>query len=302
MKTFYLGVDQPRWLESTQSPNVPLFISYHRLSKYRRRGDFFPKGLRRWAMDSGAFSELDRNHGWSVPPRRVRRSRLPVHRGHRHTTGLRLPQDWMCEPHMLAKTGLTIADHQAFTIDSVQYLREEFPHAPWIPVLQDWRLQDYLAHVQQYTDAGIDLTTERLVGLGSVCRRQSTGEIGVIVSVLHSMGIRLHGFGVKCAGLARYGLTVVSGTAYAWSYGARTRNIRLDGCTHARCNNCLRYGLRWHRRAVQSLHRATQDPLALDFTNGTDFRTHVPTPRTRPAPLDRQDRLDDAQPSLWDAT
>lgn len=44
-----------------------------------------------------------------------------------------------------------------------------------------------------------------LVGLGSVCRRQSTAEIGIIAGTLHAMGLKLHGFGVKREGLARYG-------------------------------------------------------------------------------------------------
>lgn len=51
----------------------------------------------------------------------------------------------------------------------------------------------------------MDLAALPRVGLGSVCRRQSTAEIAAIVTVLSSQGIRLHGFGVKTAGLRLYG-------------------------------------------------------------------------------------------------
>lgn len=266
MDTFYLGVPSPRWLESAAAPDVPMFVSYHRLSRYRRGGDVFPKGLRRWALDSGAFSELDRHHRWSVEPDVYGGAVYRFMDDVGTPPDFVAPQDWMCEPDMVARTGLTVPIHQELTLDSVLYLRAEFPHAPWIPVLQGWRLEDYLSHVEQYAAASIDLTREPLVGLGSVCRRQSTAEIGIITSVLHSMGLRLHGFGVKCQGLARYGHHLVSADSMAWSYGARARDIRLDGCDHARCNNCLRYALHWERHTAKP-RSEPQDVLTLDFAN-----------------------------------
>jgi hypothetical protein len=42
--------------------------------------------------------------------------------------------------------------------------------------------------------AGIDLTTEPLVGLGSVCRHRATAEVARLVHTLHAHGLtRLHG-------------------------------------------------------------------------------------------------------------
>jgi hypothetical protein len=46
--------------------------------------------------------------------------------------------------------------------------------------------------------------------LGSVCRRQSTTEIAVIVTALARRGLRLHGFGVKTGGLHLYGHLLAS--------------------------------------------------------------------------------------------
>ncbi|MBQ1163849.1 hypothetical protein KBZ21_38265, partial [Streptomyces sp. A73] len=79
-----------------------------------------------------------------------------------------------------------------------------------MPVLQGWTLQHYLDCLAMYTDAGIDLAAEPIVGLGSVSRRQATSEINEIVATLHSHGLRLHGFGVKTQGLSDYGPSLYS--------------------------------------------------------------------------------------------
>ncbi|CAL9677543.1 hypothetical protein SUDANB95_07868 (plasmid) [Actinosynnema sp. ALI-1.44] len=262
MAFFYLGAHRGRWLEQAQ---VPLFISYRTLAKYRRGGDHFPKGLTSWALDSGGFTELSQYGKWTVDPddyggavyRFMEDVGPPV---------FCAPQDYMCEPWILKKTGLTVPVHHELTIESVQYLREHFPHAPWIPVLQGWRLEDYLIHLAMYEAAGFDLAAEPLVGLGSVCRRQSTAEIGAIVSALHARGLRLHGFGVKRAGLAKYGHLLKSADSLAWSYTARASKIRLPGCEHrGPCNNCLRYALKWREETIEAMNAPQQFALPLEM-------------------------------------
>ena len=92
------------------------------------------------------------------------------------------------------------------------------------------------------------------VGLGSVCRRQKTGEIAVIVRTLAELGLRLHEFGVKLVGLEYLAPLLASADSMSWSYQAR-RNRGLAGCRHKQCQNCLRYARRWlnrvHRRLAQ---------------------------------------------------
>src|SRR5438876_1000627 len=83
--------------------------------------------------------------------------------------------DWMCEPFIIEKTGFTVADHQKRTIDNYFELHRFAPEVPWVPVLQGFRFDDYLNHLEQYERAGIRLGELPLVGLGSVCRRQNTG-------------------------------------------------------------------------------------------------------------------------------
>lgn len=164
------------------------------------------------------------------------------------------PQDWMCEPEMLAKTGLTVREHQRRTVDSVLELRAL--GADVIDVVQGYTLPEYLECVELYDKAGIDLRAAPVVGLGSVCRRQAMGEAAVIARELWRLGLRLHGFGVKITGLRNFGHLLTSADSMAWSkdaYYAARRGIRHPGCTHKSCANCLRYALRWREQLLASL-------------------------------------------------
>jgi hypothetical protein len=142
-----------------------------------------------------------------------------------------------------------VASHQRATITSLLKLRSLAPELPWIPVLQGWSLDDYGRHVDAYDQAGVDLAAEPLVGIGSVCRRQATREIDRIVTTLAGQGLRLHGFGVKTAGLGCYGWALASADSLAWSYAAR-REPPLPGHRHKNCANCLAYALAWRERVV----------------------------------------------------
>jgi hypothetical protein len=157
--------------------------------------------------------------------------------------------DWMCEPFITAKTGLSVREHQERTVQNYLDLRDQ---GPFIPVLQGWTLEDYLTCIDLYDQAGVDLIAEPIVGVGSVCRRQSTDEIGLIMRTLCEGGIRTHGFGVKKEGIARYGRFVTSADSMAWSYRAR-RSWPLPGCTHKSCENCPRYALRWRDELLAPL-------------------------------------------------
>ena len=151
----------------------------------------------------------------------------------------------MCEPFMIARTGLPVTEHLHRTVENYLTLRRLAPDLPVIPVVQGWRLADYLACLDLYASAGVDLAALPRVGLGSVCRRQSTAEIAVIVTELARRGLRLHGFGVKTGGLHLYGHLLTSADSMAWSYAAR-RAPALPGCTgHKNCANCLTYATRW---------------------------------------------------------
>lgn len=159
-------------------------------------------------------------------------------------------RDWMCEPHMLARTGKTIVEHQALTIESYANLRAIAPRIPWLPVVQGWHADDYRSHVEQYAAAGFDLRKCERVGVGSVCRRQGTFEGASVIRAVADLGIRVHAFGVKVDGLRLFGDRIASADSMTWSFVARRRKIRMDGCAHRTCANCLRWALEWHRTRI----------------------------------------------------
>ena len=238
MSLFYLGAHQPHWL---QIAGFPLFVSHRQLA--RRRGPLRPAACR-WALDSGGFTELSLHGRWITCAADYVEA-VARYAAQAGQLDFAAPQDWMCEPHILARTGLSVREHQDRTVASYLELRALAPHLPFIPVVQGWQLADYLACVDLYRSAGVDLTREPLTGLGSVCRRQSTGQIAVIVTTLASLGLRLHGFGIKTTGLHLYGHLLASADSMAWSYAAR-RAPALPGCTgHRNCANCLAYAASW---------------------------------------------------------
>lgn len=244
---FYLGTHQPGWLDWI---GVPLFVSDRRLREYKR----LPVAAGPWALDSGGFTELSKYGSWANGP-------TPVEYAARVTRYQRLigqlqwaaPQDWMCEPFITAKTGLSVETHQWRTIDSLFDLRSLAPSVPWIPVVQGYTVDDYVRHVDMYRSVGVDLAAEALVGVGSVCRRQATDEVGAIFSAVRGVGVdRLHGFGLKKQGLAKWGHLLTSADSLAWSLDAR-RKPRMDECSgsaHKNCANCPRYALAWRRELV----------------------------------------------------
>jgi hypothetical protein len=243
---FYLGTHEISWLarpEFTGSWPVPLFVSHRRLALRRT----LPRPRTPWAVDSGGFSELSLYGCWRTTPAEYvaavqRYARLGC-------LEWAAPQDWMCEPVMLAKTGLSVEEHQRRTVANYLLLKRMDDYLPFIPVLQGWRLADYQRCARMYADAGVDLASEPLVGLGSVCRRQATSEIGELVECFAEQGLRLHGFGVKALGWRLYGHRLASADSMAWSFDGR-RSAPLAGHSHRNCANCPDWALRWRDRLL----------------------------------------------------
>ena len=247
--TFLMGTHMPNWLEIA---GVPLFVCDRRLRKRKT----FPIAIEDWSLDSGGFTELQKFGTWTVTPgdyvARIRRYRDQIGR-----LAWCAPQDWMCEPIIInggwangqrfVGTHLSVAEHQRRTVENFVQLRDLAPDLPFVPVVQGFTQDEYMACIDLYEAAGVNLAKYPLVGLGSICRRQGTAEAHDVMAALHKRGItRLHGFGVKKQGLARYGHLLASADSLAWSYDARMGPIRLPGCTtHKNCANCLHYALIW---------------------------------------------------------
>lgn len=252
MIDFWLGGDV-HWLATA---GIPLMVSHRRL----RRRATLPRAAAPWVCDSGGFTEVSQHGEWTIRPAEY----TTALRRYRDEIGMlawAAPQDWMCEPWIVARTGLSVAEHQARTTANLIELRTQAPDLPIIPVLQGWNLDDYLRHVDAYAAAGIDLSAEPLVGLGSVCRRQSTAEIEAIVWTLARLGLRLHGFGVKAGGLAAYGHMLTSADSMAGSYGARRR---VGRCPHGVVRweaNCPRWAAQWRDTVLARQLQPVQSDL-----------------------------------------
>ena len=285
---FYLGIPEPSWLQRTA---VPTFVSATRLRRKKKH----QRALGPYAIDSGGFTELSRNGRWTVSAEQY----ADEVQGWAESVGrpdFAAIQDYMCEPVIRERTGLTVEHHQALTIANLLRLQELAPDVPWLPVLQGWRLVDYLQHVEQYKRAGVDLRACAVVGVGTVCRRQSTREGQEIVRTLAAAGIPVHAFGFKSQGIRSTFPVLRSADSMAWSFAARRRSIRLEGCTHAKCSNCLKWALQWRADLLRDVpcqptlfKNLTDDTFPLDVVSltGDTLITEGDAP-----PHDRSDTMD----------
>ena len=210
---FYTGVHQLSLIKFVDKA----FISVNILRKGNRKSFF---EVSDWIMDSGAFTEIsnygnfrftvDEYAGWINKFKDCGNLELAV------------SQDYMCEPFILNKTGLSIQDHQRLTINRYDDL-VKMSRVKIMPVLQGYKPEDYVSHIKQY---GNRLKKEMRVGVGSVCKRNSKpSSIIEVLTLIKSErpDLRLHGFGVKVTSLSdpQVSSLLYSSDSMAWSYAAR---------------------------------------------------------------------------------
>ncbi|MFE3497567.1 hypothetical protein ACFXOS_31610 [Streptomyces sp. NPDC059175] len=259
---FYLTTHKRHWVRLT---DVPLFLK----SEHFAAAVNLDAAQGPYAVDSGGFTELQRHGRWTRNPRQyvddLRRIWECV-----GPYDWAAPQDWMCEdliihggtagPLTFAGTHLSVREHQHRTVANFLELRSLAPELRIIPVLQGRTVPDYEWCAERYARAGVDLAREPVVGLGSVCRLQSTREGAAIVTAMAARGLRLHGFGFKTLGLEQVGHLLASADSAAWSYHAR-RRPPMPGHTHKNCANCLPYALRWRTSVLSALPTWQQPTL-----------------------------------------
>lgn len=232
MEVFYPGLHQP----SDAKHFRRACVSVNRL---RDRKSPIPNC--RLFVDSGAFTEIALHgryrHGsevYALELARIDRDIAPIE--------IAVSQDFMCEGFMLAKTGLTVAEHQRLTVERFDELNFcldiMLPERtfPLLPVLQGYEPQEYVRHVQMYGDR---LKPGMWVGVGSVCKRNgSPKQIEAVLEAIHKArpGLRLHGFGVKMTSLKnpRVRELLYSADSMAWSYAARRENGRQNDWREAK--------------------------------------------------------------------
>lgn len=199
-------------------------------------------------MDSGAFTTLAK-HGCYPEP--VAAYAEVIHRFCLCGDLLAaVAQDFMCEPAMLERTGMTVVQHQQRTIERYDDLRALVSDVVIMPVLQGYEPVEYVAHIRAY---GRRLEAGMWVGVGSVCKRN--GQIGALLAVLEAIhaerpDLRLHGFGIKTTALRdqRVCDLLYSADSMAWSFAARRQGRDSNDIGEA-----VRFGERIERQPVQQV-------------------------------------------------
>lgn len=209
---FFVGLHHPSDAKHFDSA----FISVNTIRN--RKGPF---EVGEWIMDSGAFTTIAKHGGYPHPvseyAHQIRRWK---------DTGKLLAavaQDYMCEPIMLQKTGLTVAEHQRLTIERYDALLAEDTGVCIIPVLQGYSSKEYVEHIRMYGDR---LKPGMWVGVGSICKRNANPmSVWWVLSAIKDErpDLLLHGFGLKKTALQNPIIRELLHTAdsMAWSFAAR---------------------------------------------------------------------------------
>lgn len=225
---FFTGLHQPSDAQHFDAA----FVSVNRLRA--RKGAF---SVGDWIMDSGAFTEISTHghyrHGVEDYAAQIRRW---AKNGNLLAA---VAQDYMCEPWIVERTGLTVELHQQLTVERYDALLAQGTAGVYVlPVLQGFAPADYVAHIRMYGDR---LAYGQWVGVGSVCKRN--GDPRQVAAVLLAIkgerpDLRLHGFGLKTTALADPLVTSMLDTAdsMAWSFHARK---------NGRNGNDWREAVRW---------------------------------------------------------
>lgn len=240
---FFTGLHQPSDAQHFDAA----FVSVNRL-----RGRKGPFVVGDWILDSGAFTEIS-THGHYRHS--VEEYAAEIRRWKPNGNLLAaVSQDWMCEPFIVAKTGLSVAEHQRLTVERYDALLACNTGVYIMPVLQGFAPEDYAQHIRMYGDR---LTDGAWVGVGSVCKRN--GDPRAIEAVLLAIhrerpDLRLHGFGLKTTALSS-GLVhelLATADSMAWSFSARKQG---------RNANDWREAVRWVAKIAA---RPVQRPLFIE--------------------------------------
>jgi hypothetical protein len=136
--------------------------------------------------------------------------------------------DWMCEPFMVNRTGLSVNEHLARTVANYLELAPDV-----IPVVQGYEPRDYDRCIAMYQREGVDLAAMPVVGIGSVCKRSRLRETIRLLRYLSDYGIRFHGFGLKGTTYRALRGLLASADSMAWSYNARMNGGNANGLEDA---------------------------------------------------------------------
>ena len=184
-------------------------------------------------MDSGAFTEISTyGHYRETPDKYANQINRWKDNGSMQAA---VTQDYMCEPFILAKTRLTVREHQRLTVERYSQIAA-LTDVYVMPVLQGYDPHEYREHIDLYGDL---LTDGAWVGVGSVCKRNARVEsIAAVLSAIKMKrpDLRLHGFGLKTTALSCSYIRdlLYSADSMAWSFAARREGRNANSWQEAK--------------------------------------------------------------------
>jgi hypothetical protein len=209
---FYVGLHMPSHAQHFDRCMISVNVIRNRVSNFV---------VNDWMMDSGAFTEIAKHGEYRFS---VYDYAADIQRWSQcGNLVAAVAQDYMCEAPMLAKTGKTIPEHQALTIQRYDALLPIIKGTYVLPVLQGYAPLDYVDHLRQY---GSRLELGAWVGVGSVCKRNTDIQaIEDVLGAIHDVrpDLRLHGFGIKITALRskRVRSLLATSDSMAWSFAER---------------------------------------------------------------------------------
>jgi hypothetical protein len=263
---FYVGVHHPRLAWPLTLRGFRVCVSANVLRDRACAAPFLGCD-EPWLLDSGAFTQVALRGGFEQSPQAYA---AMIRRYARTGLIAASTQDYMCERVALKATGLTVARHQALTIDRFDAIRDAgTAGVHLLPVLQGRSPDDYRRHLDAYGDR---IGHGAWMGVGSLCKRQ--GDPAMIAAILDAIlrdrpDLRLHGFGCKRTSLLDPGVRrrLATADSMAWSFAARFEGrdqnawdeagrfaLGVGGCPEAVEHLAARAG--W-RRAVPKIAEAT---------------------------------------------
>lgn len=243
---------------------IPQFM--FSLRRLKNRKTPVPFNTYNWIMDSGAFSEININGKYTFTPQEyLRYVEL-------HQPPLFFNMDYMCEPFVLRKTGLTVKEHQEKTISNqikiMDLLKNYNIKSEFSGCIQGWKIEEYIEHIDMLKSQG--LVTNKM-GVGSICRRNSREQIiEVLKAVKQELpNTNLHGFGIKTDVLKERIIhdCLDSCDSMAWSFSGRRNKKSCTICEYPNsknCANCYKYMLNWYNR-LKIVHDNTLKQKVLKY-------------------------------------
>lgn len=222
MQTFFLGIHDLS--DAHKLSNRYSCVSLARLLDLNRQSDFVVED---WILDAGTYGFYDAGK----PPLCPWLHALLIHRWSKCGNLLAaVSWDWLCPSPIRAKTGLTVQESQALTVQRYDllfsYLQMMGCSTYLMPVLQGQSPEDYRQHIRDYGDR---LSFGQWVGVGSL-KGRSVYEAEQILFVIHRErpDLRLHGFGLTEVSLKSSFIwdLVYSADSQSWEMTARWAKVK----------------------------------------------------------------------------